>query len=458
MLIENALAHYYEPVQEALHALLGGPGEPGTGQEGPSRPGEFAPGTALPALTAPVRNFFAVSDIAHRPMPSYRDKQLALLDLTGNPATMTTKTFASLLIVARAVRFIRDAGQRVTIITPSSANKAIALRDAVLRAITAGLVTSEELNVVVVVPATSAAKLRSSRLLTDPHLRARNPIAVYHGKDPGAVKAIARAVVDEHAPDLSTSANTNLWYTLRIENYLAADTVRALAEAEHFPPAPGVPRLHAHAVSSAYGLLGHSFGRTVLPHSLRSGSLPPRYFLVQHLGAPDMVLSLYHGSCDPSLAPPYAYDPSTGLYHQSRDQRFPQATFDPQENLDPTFYTRNPPTHERMTSLVQADGGGGIVVSLAECLERYGQVKALLGEAGVPLPADPRLLREWSLVMAVTGLLNAVDRGLVLEEDILVHGSGSYGADDFTPVPDDAVWPVVDGASLRDVVFKASAP
>ncbi|MFD9305179.1 DUF6002 family protein [Streptomyces sp. NPDC060048] len=457
MLIKNALAHYYEHVQEALHTLLGRPQDPGAPGGGTPGGGDFTPGTALPALTDPVRHFLSVSDIAHAPMPSYRGKRLSLLDLTGNPATMTTKTFASLLIVARAVRFIRDTGQRVSIITPSSANKAIALRDAVLRAIDAGLVTPQELNVVVIVPAGSVPKLRSSLLATDPHLRARNPIAVYHGDHPGAVKTLARAVVDDHSGELSRSADTHLWYTLQIENYLAADTVRALSEAEFFAPAPGVPRLHAHAVSSAYGLLGHAFGRTVLPRALRQDSLPPHYFLVQHLGAPDMVLDLYHGSCDPSFAPRYAYDPATGLYRQDQDERFPKVTFDPQENLDSTFYTRNPPTRERMTSLIHADGGGGIVVSLAECLERYGHVRALLGEAGVTLPADPRSLREWSLVMAVTGVLNAVDRRLVQEDDILVHGSGSYSVADFAPVPDDALWPVADTSSLRDVVFKASA-
>ncbi len=457
MLIENALAHYYEHVQEALYRLLGRPGDRGAPGSGTASGSEFTPGTTLPDLTDAVRNFLAVSDIRHAPMPAYRDKQLALLDLTGNSATMTTKTFASLLIVARAVRFIRKTGQRVTIITPSSANKAIALRDAVLRAITAGLVTPSELNVVVIVPAGSVPKLRSSQLLTDPQLRALNPIAVYHGEQPGAVKALARAVVDHHGEELASSADTRLWYTLQIENYLAADTVRALSEAEHFAPAPTVPRLHAHAVSSAYGLLGHAFGRTVLPQALRRDSLSPRYFLVQHLGAPDMVLNLYHDSCDPSLGPRYAYDAATGLYRQNQDQRFPQVTFDPAENLDSTFYTRNPPTCERMSSLIHADGGGGIVVSLAECLERYGQVRALLGEAGVALPADPRSLREWSLVMAVTGILNAVDRGLVPEDDILVHGSGCYGVGDFTPVPDSALWSVADAASLRDVVFKASA-
>ncbi len=72
------------------------------------------------------------------------------------------------------------------------------------------------------------------------------------------------------------------------------------------------------------------------------------------------------------------------------------------------------------------------------------------------LPADPRAVREWSLVMAMTGVLNAIDRGLVDERDILVHGSGSYAAGDYVPLSVRDMWPVEDRASLGDIVVKAS--
>ncbi|MBR7676936.1 hypothetical protein KDA82_28820, partial [Streptomyces daliensis] len=193
---------------------------------------------------------------------------------------------------------------------------------------------------------------------------------------------------------------------------------------------------------------------------------PPRYFLVQHLGAPDMVLSLYNdGATDPSLAPRYTYETESGLYAQAENPRFPAVTFDPGERLDSTFYTRKPPTSARMNELIGKQGGGGIVVSLAECLNRYGQVRAILADAEVRLPADPREVREWSLVMAVVGALNALDRDLVPEGgpegspegDILVHGSGSYAVGDFDALSATELHRVDGVDDLRNVVLQATA-
>ncbi|MEY9877098.1 hypothetical protein ABH931_006621 [Streptacidiphilus sp. MAP12-33] len=448
MLISNALSQYYEEVQAALQDLLGG--------ENSGNPAGFTPGIELPRLTPAVMEYFSVSGIAHTPLPDYRGRSLALLDLMRNPATLTVKTFASLVIVARAVRYIQDTGERVTIVTPSSANKAIALRDAVLRAVNCGLVTAHQLNIVVLVPEGSVAKLRRTQLHTDALLRARNPIGVLGAEQPpGAVKDIARGFVESNGENWAKERRTNLWYTLQLENYLAADIVRALAEAEYFPAAADRPRLHAHAVSSAYGLLGHAYGRTRLAEEQRTSSPDPRYFLIQHLGAPDMVLSLHHGSTDVGNMPAYALEAETGFYTQRSDPRFPSVTYDPHEALDATFYTRNPPTSARMNELIRQQGGGGVVVSLAECLQRYPQVRALLGEGGVQLPADPRLLREWSLCMAVVGVLNAVDRGLVAEQDILVHGSGCYSAGDFDSLTVHDVQRIADVESLHDLALAA---
>jgi hypothetical protein len=447
MVLDNALVQYYEEIRAALRDLLGDQGETD----------DFTPGIELPVLTPAMREYLSVSGLAHAELPAYRGRRLALLDLTRNPATMTTKTFASLIIVARAIRFIQDTGQRVTIVTPSSANKAIAMRDAVLRAIQTGLVDAGQLNVIAVVPEGSVAKLRTSALFTDPELRARNPIAVYSGEQPSTVKSIARGLVDQFRNVLEKECETNLWYTLQLENYLAADVVRALAEAELFPAAPGDARLHVHAVSSAYGLLGHAYGRSRLPADVRSRTVPPHYFLVQHLGAPDMVLSLYNnGSTNTGNIPSYDFDTETGLFTQQTDPRYPAVTFDPQETLDPTFYTRNPPTSPRMNEFIHTHGGGGIVVSLAECLNRYGQVRSMLREADVQLPANPTALREWSLTMAMTGVLNAVDRGLVAETDILVHGSGSYATTDYGHLTVRDLHPVATVEDLRRAVLDAT--
>ncbi|MFC7307067.1 DUF6002 family protein [Streptomyces monticola] len=443
--VENSIDRYYPYIAPAAKMLL---------DEDAAHPGEFSPGPQLPAMTPEFRQFFSTSRLAYAPLGDYAGKRLSFLNLAQNPGTRTTKTFASLVVVARAVRFIQETGQRVMILTPSSANKATAMRDAVLNAIRLNLVTPDQLSVSVVVPEGSTPKLWESDLSRDLELKDRNPVSVYPGAEPAHVKALARHVVEEHAAALKDSTGVNLWYTLGLNNYMAADVVRAFAEADLFPSA--APRLHVHAVSSAYGLLGHAQGHALLDESVRDSMAHPRYFLVQHLGAPDMVLSLYHDSTSADLVPSYGYNESTGLYEQQADPRFPYTTMNPGETLDTTFYTRNPPTSPRMNKLIQTHGGGGIVVSLHECLTRYPQVRALLRPAGVELPADPRDLREWSLIMAMTGILNAVDRGLVPEEDILVHGSGCYSKHDYTPLPPAALHRVETGEMLKDVVFKAA--
>jgi hypothetical protein len=91
-----------------------------------------------------------------------------LIDLTGNPGTHTTKTFPSMLIVARAVEHIRRTGQAIRIVTPTSANKGIGLRDAVGRALAAGLVTPRELSCLVLAPQTTVHKFQHARRAADP--------------------------------------------------------------------------------------------------------------------------------------------------------------------------------------------------------------------------------------------------------------------------------------------------
>ena len=446
MMIDNAIARYYPRIQYALDELNKG-----------EQAEEFMPGHRLPDLTTQVRNYFSASRMAQVPLADYDGFQLSLLDLTGNPATGTTKTFASLVIVARAVEFIRATGQRVTIVTPSSANKAVALRDAVLRAIQCGLVGVEQLNIVAIVPAVSAYKLRTSELSADPDLRRRNPVAVCEGWDGGAVKAIAQAAVQDNHGLFERTAKTNVWHTLKLENYLAADVVRAFVEHDFFPLGADRTRIHAHSVSSAYGLLGHAYGRGLLDQP--DGRKAPGYFLVQHLGAPDMVLHLYQGRpAGFEAAPRYLRDSDGILYRQKENPHFPSVTHDPDEILEPTFYTRNPATSSRMTELIRTQGGGGIVVSRAECLDRYQQVRSLLNGSGVTVPADPSTLREWSLVMVLTGVLNAIDRQIIDSDEIVLHGSGIYSRADYVPMAVADLHPAPTGNVLRDLIISASTP
>lgn len=447
IVIKNSLSRYGDYVRMALAALRR--------EEQPAQTREFHPGYELPDPTERLVEFFAPSELAFADLGSYRSKRLTLLDLTRNPHTRTTKTCASLVIVARAVHHIQTTGERVMILSPSSGNKATALRDSVLRAFQTGLVTPEQLQIVVVIPQSSRDKVWSSPLIEDPALRARNPVVTYRGKQAADVKALARQLVDRYTEQLRNEHGVNLWYTLDINNYKVADIVRACAEYEYLPRDDGQHRLHVHAVSSAYGLLGHHFGVEILAGGGRTAP-SAHYFLVQHLATPDMVLSLHYDSTSRENMPNYHYIKDTGLYQQQESPYFPDTTSDPEENLDPTFYTRQPPTSAVMNSIIHMQGGGGIVVSLHECLERYPAVRAMLSAANIRLPEDPHRIREWSLVMAMTGILNAIDRGLVPEDDILVHGSGAYDMADYELISNAWLDPVSGIDDLATVTLRAA--
>jgi hypothetical protein len=309
------------------------------------------------------------------------------------------------------------------------------------------------LRVVTLAPAGCLPKLRASRLSTDPELRAANPLLIYPGEHAEDVKPLGRAFATQYGPQLRRRVGANLWYSLDLANYLVADTARAFLEHEADPP--GVPRVHAHAVSSAFGLLGYHRGRQILedcgdaPAATRPASL-----LVQHLGTPDMVLHVNHKSFDRTHVPTYRRE--AGLFRQDTDPRFPATTYDPAEVLDPTFYTHRPATSPIMDEIISAYGGDGIVVSLHECLQRYAEVLDLMGNVDRPLPADPRTLREWSVAMALTGVCNAIDRGLVpAGREIVVHGSGWYNTAEYAPPhPDD----VVEVSTVEDIAAAVLGP
>ncbi len=404
--------------------------------------GDNAPDPVVP-LDPPVPDaafaeFYEAGAMAFRDGGQYHGLRWHLLDLMGNPWTRTTKTGPSLLMVARLVEHIRRTGERIMIVTPTSGNKGTALRDAVGRALDMGLVTDEHLRIVTVVPRRSRGKLRHSRLGTSPVRCRRNPIVVQDTDRGDVVKALVAELVTAESDDLFRRTGFRLWNSLDLDNYRVADAVRAYVEQVCSPPTgSGVRRTHLHAVSSAFGLLGYELGHQVLSSGGYNpiGHTPwahPAYFLVQHLATPDMVLSLRKGTFDRDALPAYRLT-ADGLYRQDDDPAFPATTHQPDESIDPTFYTRQPATAARFREIVQQHGGGGIVVSLHECLTAYPQVRRMLAEVAIDLPADPRELREWSLVKAITGMMLAADRGLLDDGEVVVHGSGSYTDDSLAP-------------------------
>lgn len=430
--LDNTLAHYYSEIGALLaEGRVDSPG--------------FDPGSSLPVLDCRLRDFFAPTTMSWHQLAPLGDTRLSLLDLRHNPATRTTKTNASLLLVARAVAYIQRTDERITIVTPSSGNKATALRDAVLRAIETGLVRSDQLNIVSVVPWSARGKLFSSALHADADLGWRNPVLAVAGTRRDSVKSL----VAEYAENTSVAAGNRLWFTMSLANYRIADASRSFFEDDFLPPGR---RLHAHAVSSAFGLLGHAYGAQCRDRA------PSPYFLVQHLDTPDMVLDLYRDSFSRAGLPDYRHDAQSGLQVQDQDPHFPYAADSLDEVLETTFYTHSPATSPTMTDSIRRHGGGGIVVSLHECLHRYPRIRALLADTAVNLPADPREVREWSLVMALTGVLNASERGLLAEyPEIVVHGSGSYSMHDYTPLPDSALTVISDERELAARVAAATS-
>ena len=55
----------------------------------------------------------------------------------------------------------------------------------------------------------------------------------------------------------------------------------------------------------------------------------------------------------------------------------------------------------------------------------------MLRTIDIGLPQDPGSLREWSLVMVMTGVLTAIDRDVLPGRHVVIHASGSYGIQDY---------------------------
>ncbi|MER6067839.1 DUF6002 family protein [Streptomyces sp. NPDC001852] len=444
--IGNALSHYYGDVRRAMRSLAASKPEAGE---------FFEPAWEIPELSESLERYFSASGLSGGSMGEYHGRRLLFMNLTGNPRTHTTKTFGSQVIVARALRHIETHDEPVLLVTPSAANKAVALRDAVLRAYEAGLATPETLRVTAIVPYSSLIKLWDSPLATDPALAAANPLGVYRGAEREDVKRLLTAAYRTVADEIRAATGFRAWYTLDPDNYKAADVVRASFEREFFAPGERT-RWHAHAVSSAYGFLGHNLGTQLSGGEPQGAANPAKYLLVQHLETPDLVMAV----TGRQELPAYERDAATGLLRQPEpaDPRFPAVCYSTNERLERTFYTRLPPTTPAVTELLRRQGGDGIVVSLPECLQRYQEVRGLLASAGMTrLPEDPRKLREWAMVMAVVGSLTAIDRGILPEDvDVLVHGSGAYSEGEFESPDRSVLHEVTTAQDVAEVLLAAA--
>jgi hypothetical protein len=430
--VRRPLVDYYD----AAAGILQGPGG-GDCQN-------WEPRGLPPTPPEDIRDYLAVAEM--RWLPAHRGAPFAaVLDLRSDSETQTTKLFPSLLMVARAVNHIRTTGEAITIVTPSSANKASALRHAVELAFESGLVDSAGLRIISVVPRIALPKFRSSGLVADEALRTAHPLFVYDSEDPADVKLLVRDAMAAYEREGGGRRVRRVWQTLKLDNYAAADAVRADFENDVAPPS--ADRIHAHAVSSAYGLIGYGRRRARLAH----GGVMTRkagYLLIQHMFTSDMVRALT-GEGVP------VYENRGGAGHtQDTSPHWPSVVDDVSENMEATFYTKNPPTAAEMRTLANDHFGTGIVVSRRECLDGYDSARDDLGRMGIGLPLDPGDLREWAAVMGWTGCERAVRRGLLPPDDeVVLHCSGSYAATDYTPLADGDWMPVEDARPITRSLF-----
>ncbi|MFI7243906.1 DUF6002 family protein [Streptomyces qinglanensis] len=423
---------------ETVRGLVGSPHprpagtDPGDGRG----PAGFAPCGELPSLDGPLRGYLAAAGTRVTRLPDHRGVRWQLFDHCAAPEGRTVQEGA-LLLVARAAQHTRRTGRRIALLAPSSGNLANALRDALLRAHRYGLTHPDQVRVIALVPAASRHKVADSALARHPELRRRNPLVVQHGADPGSVHELAAAYCRAHARALCTGTGTALWYVRDPVEHRAAAALRAFVERDALGAAPAAGRVHAQAADTGSGLLGHRAG-SALAADGAADAAGPRPLLVQQPRTCGLVLHLLTGSCSREAAPRYRYDAARRLHHQppgSPDPHFPRTAHHPEEVVEPAFFTRAPGTAPEVSALLRAHRGTGIVVSRYECLARYPSLRALLGPAGVALPADPARLADWSLVMTLTGALNAVERGLLTAPEVVVHRTASHSAAERTPVP-----------------------
>jgi hypothetical protein len=98
------------------------------------------------------------------------------------------------------------------------------------------------------------------------------------------------------------------------------------------------------------------------------------------------------------------------------------------------------------------------VVSKRECLDRFPRIRGLAAAAGVTIDPDPAVIREWSLVKVLAGVLIARERGIAPPgTEIVVHGSGHYTDASVPPLPERCTEPVRTPDDLAGVLTAAAS-
>ncbi|MEK8146032.1 DUF6002 family protein [Streptomyces sp. M10(2022)] len=224
----------------------------------------------LAAKSAEFTKFTEVTDVGLTQVQSHT----YILDLMRNPGARTTKTVASLLMIARAAAHIRRTGERVLLLTPTSGNKGTALRDAVARAYETGLATPDELRIAVLAPRRRgpAAGLSAHRRAVPADGEPDGPRRRQAAGRCEAAQQRGRGTV--RRGDLRHYGLPHLVHARPRQlphRGCGARLRRGRTPATHWAVRA---RVHAHAVSSAFGLLGYHLGHQLLTDGLPGFAAP----------------------------------------------------------------------------------------------------------------------------------------------------------------------------------------
>jgi len=178
-IVNNPLLRYYKGIQLAEKLVQK--------QKDLNNPEEVC-FLKLPEITEKYIKFFEHSSVSRSNILVYKDHSIELLNLMSDHSTNTTKTFPTLLTVAKLIHHIEKTGETVIILTPSSGNKATAFRAAVEKAIEQKLVAAEKLRTITLIPRESVSKFRASKLYNDEKLNKLNPVFILSGNKSDDVK------------------------------------------------------------------------------------------------------------------------------------------------------------------------------------------------------------------------------------------------------------------------------
>ncbi|MCB5908847.1 DUF6002 family protein [Streptomyces pinistramenti] len=90
-------------------------------------------------------------------------------------------------------------------------------------------------------------------------------------------------------------------------------------------------------------------------------------------------------------------------------------------------------------------------------MDHFDAARSLAASVGITIAADPRAIREWALVKALTGVFIARERGLLpMATDVVVHASGHYADELLAPLREEHIVRADTAGALAKAVLAAT--